>query len=813
MVLTPDFRPWRVLLGLGLVGTGFDCALAEETATPRPSAAVTYRRDIEPILKKYCHDCHADGMDKGGVAFDAFKSDAELMGQTKLWLAALKNTRAGLMPPKEEGARPSAAELDTLARWIKHEAFALDPENPEPGRVTVRRLNRVEYRNTIRDLLGYDFNAEAEFPPDDSGNGFDNNGDVLTVSPLLLEKYLAAAETIVDKALPKVGSVMRERSYTGKDFRGESGRVGAEQLSAKKPITVSKVVKIDQAATYQVVIELESRGSFDFDPARCDLVCRVDGEVHFKERIEWSERKTMRRELQFAWQPGDHVISFEVVPLPPGKMPDVKPDPFGPPAQTRVDARVAAVTVRGPLERRYWTVPENHARFFPAGPAPEDAPGRDRYARQILGRFAERAFRRPVSSAQVERLVGLARQGYEQQGRTFEEGVGRAMMAVLASPRFIFRLEEPVAGARGRVAPVDEFSLASRLSYFLWSTMPDETLFDLARRGELRSNLAAQVSRMLKDSRAQALVRNFTGQWLQARDVESVPINGRIVLGPDAPRNREGRIEFDGGFRRAMRSETELYFDHILQGDRSLLELIDSDYTFLNERLAQHYGIPGVTGDQLRLVRLPQGSVRGGVLTQGTVLAVTSNPTRTSPVKRGLFILDNFLGTPPPPPPANVPNLEDAKKEFKGREPRLSEMLALHRENKLCSSCHNRMDPLGLAFENFNALGGWRDTEARQTIDAAGELASGERFADVKALKQLLAGPRRADFYRCMAEKMLTYALGRGLEYYDVDTVDAIATRLEREQGRISVLLDGVIRSSAFQNQRIRPAGSSVSLR
>lgn len=813
MVPISELRLWRALLGVGLLGAGWGLVRASENATPRPTAAAAYRREVEPILKKYCHDCHADGMDKGGVAFDAFTSEAELVGQTKLWLAALKNTRAGLMPPKEEAARPSAAELETLARWIKYEAFALDPEHPEPGRVTVRRLNRVEYRNTIRDLMGYDFNAEAEFPPDDSGNGFDNNGDVLSVSPLLLEKYLAAAEAIVDKAVPKVGSVMRERTYSGKDFRSENGRVGAEQMSAKKPIVVSKGVRIDQAATYQVVIELESRGSFDFDPARCDLICRIDGREQFTDRIEWSERKTLRRELQFAWEPGEHVISFEVVPLEPVKTPEVKPDPFGPPAQTRVDARVASVTVRGPLEPRFWTVPENHARFFPAGPAPEDGPGRDRYARQILGRFAERAFRRPVPAEQVERLVGLARQAYGSQGRTFEEGVARAMMAVLASPRFIFRLEEPVAGASGPVAPVDEFTLASRLSYFLWSTMPDEALFELARRGELRRSLPAQVARMLKDSRAQALVRNFTGQWLQARDVEFVPINGRIVLGPDAPRNRDGRIEFDGAFRRAMRSETELYFDHILQGDRSLLELIESDYTFLNERLAQHYGIAGVTGEQMRLVRLPAGSVRGGVLTQGTVLAVTSNPTRTSPVKRGLFILDNILGTPPPPPPANVPNLEDAKKEFKGREPRLSEMLAVHRENAVCSSCHNRMDPLGLALENFNALGGWRDTEARQSIDASGQLASGERFSDVRTLKQLLAGPRRADFYRCMAEKLLTYALGRGLEFYDVETVDAIADRLERERGRISVLLDGVIQSAAFQNQRLQKPASAVSLR
>jgi hypothetical protein len=336
--------------------------------------------------------------------------------------------------------------------------------------------------------------------------------------------------------------------------------------------------------------------------------------------------------------------------------------------------------------------------------------------------------------------------------------------------------------------------------------MPDEELLQLAAKRGLRRDLQPQVERMLRDPRAQAFIRNFTGQWLQVRDVEFVPINARVVLGPDAPRNRDNRIEFDGPMRRLMRSETERYFEHIIRGDRSVLELLDSDYTFLNAQLARHYGVPGVEGDELRLVKLPAESPRGGVLTQGAILAVTSNPTRTSPVKRGLFVLENILGTPTPPPPPDVPDLEESRKEFGGREPKLSEMLALHRSNRLCNSCHSRMDPLGLAFENFNALGGWRDTEAQQPIDPSGQLITGEAFGNVRELKRILVRERQTDFYRCLTEKLLTYALGRGLDYHDVHAVDQIVERLARTDGRISALLLGVIESTPFQKQRTASA-------
>jgi hypothetical protein len=851
--LKPGFFAGVLLAGLSAGGL---------SAAPSPTAASTFHETVQPLLGKYCYECHGEGMDKGNVVFDEFESDAAMLERHDLWQAVLKNVRAGMMPPPDKDVpRPAPAEIAQLENWIKFQAFGLDSAKPDPGRVTTRRLNRIEYRNTIRDLMGIDFNSEVEFPPDDSGNGFDNNGDVLTLSPLLMEKYLAAAGVIVDRAVPKVPRVMRERIATGRDFRHSDGKRNAEQLSAREPAKVSHKFTVDEKDKYRLVIELEARGSFDYDPGHCKVIGRVDGKERFADEVVWQDRKTLLHDFTLTLSPGEHTVEFEIVPLalierpaakanpatptaapatlaanaspapisavvnavaagpatpPPGAAgrggaPGRGAVPAAPPAPTRLDVRVVSVALNGPVSPKRWVAPENHARFFPAGPAPAGKVERDQYAAEVLRRFAMRAFRRPVPEARVQQLVSVARQVYTQRGSTFEQGIGRAMMAVLASPRFLFRVEDtlPVAGIAA-TAPVDDYALASRLSYFLWSTMPDEELFALAAQGGLRAQLKPQVDRMLRDPKAQAFVRNFTGQWLQARDVEFVPINARVVLGPDAARNRDGRIEFDGTMRRLMRSETEMYFDYILREDRSVTELIDSDYTFLNATLARFYGEPELTGDELRRVQLSPTSPRGGVLTQGTVLAVTSNPTRTSPVKRGLFVLDNILGTPPPPPPPDVPALEEAKKDFGGREPRLSEMLERHRSDKLCNSCHQRMDPLGLAFENFNALGGWRDTEAGQPIATAGHLITGENFGSVRELKRVLANDRRMDFYRCLTEKLLTYAIGRGLDYPDVITVDQIVDRLTQADGRMSALVMGVIESAPFQQQRLTTSKLSL---
>jgi hypothetical protein len=648
----------------------------------------------------------------------------------------------------------------------------------------------------------------------------------------------------VRKAVPTVSRVIDSRVVPGRDFKRTAGTGDGASLSALRAATSAYTFSVAQKESYRLIIDLQVAGSFDFSPGHCRLIGRVDGQELLREDIVWRERLPLHYEFAQQWSAGKHEVSFEVEPLPPVSAPSTpvisaveenpatvavpaahaglainesatatRPAVNGAPAARAkkperkapsLSVRVDTVRVDGPVAERYWVAPANYARFFPKGPAPEAPAARFAYAREVLGAFAARAFRRPVEDAKVDQLARIARATYEQPGKSFEEGIGRAMLAVLASPRFLFLIEQPQpVRADEPFSPVDEYSLASRLSYFLWASMPDQELLDLAGRGELRHQLAAQVDRMLKDRRSQGLIRNFVGQWLQARDIETVPINARAVLGiKGKAENVSGPDDFNGPIRKAMRRETEMYFEYVMREDRSLLEFIDSDYTFLNEQLAAQYSISGVTGTDLRKVTLPSDSPRGGLLTQGTVLAVTSNPTRTSPVKRGLFILDNFLGTPPPPPPPNIPALESAGKEFKDHDPSLREMLTVHRANPLCASCHARMDPLGLALENFNAMGMWREKDASQPIDAAGQLITGESFKTVRDLKHILTHERQADFYRCMTEKLLTYALGRGLDYYDVHTVDEIVAQLTEQNGRFSVLLAGVINSAPFQKQR-----------
>jgi hypothetical protein len=849
------------------------------------SSLSEFRQSIQPVLKEFCYDCHGDGANKGKVAFDEFKSDQAVLEDHDLWLKALKNLRAGLMPPPKK-PQPSPGQKQQIERWIKSAVFAFDPQNPDPGRVTVRRLNRVEYRNTVRDLMGVDFDTEKEFPPDDAGYGFDNIGDVLTLPPMLLEKYLAAAKTVVTKAVPSVPGVPAEKVITGRSFSGGVGpfsrtnrnpmAVNALTLSYYEQASVTNIFRAEYAGRHQLLLDFTANERFvdnQFDYNKCRLVFKADGqELHSKEYTR-EGGKAFHYEFDQDWKAGGHELVIEVHPLTPDQK------------QVRsLTLRLDSVTVRGPLDSKYWVRPKNYDRFF-SKDTPRSASARRKYAREVLEPFVQKAYRRPVDAKTVDRLVALAESTYTQKGKTFEAGIGQAMVAVLASPRFLFR-EESVEPNVGKTHPlVDEYALASRLSYFLWSSMPDDELLRLAGEKKLRASLDEQKKRMLADPKSAALVRNFVGQWLQTRDIETVQIDARQVLfreltnapamtstpavdldrekrmarfrelrakeetndlamtaaekkelqqvhdglfGPGTQpvqttqtnqlaqtgrTNRFGgprgqfrtlRAEMTADLRRAMRQETEKTFDYILREDRSLLELLDSDYTFLNERLARHYGLTNlnVTGEELVLVKLPPDSPRGGVITHGSVLAVTSNPTRTSPVKRGLFILDNLLGTPPPPPPPDIPPLEDAAKAMKDKKLTLRETLALHREAPLCSSCHNRMDPLGLALDNFNAMGMWRDQEKGQPIDAAGKLLSGESFTNIKELKKILANNHKTEFYRTMTEKLLTYALGRGLEYYDVATVDGIVERLEKSNGRPSELLAGIIDSAPFQKTR-----------
>ncbi|MGE4178736.1 MAG: DUF1592 domain-containing protein [Limisphaerales bacterium] len=830
--------------------------------------ATRYATVVAPILKEFCHDCHGDGANKGGVTLDGFASEAALKADPELWLRALKNLRAGIMPPPRK-PQPSPEQRQRVEEWIKAEVFLADNANPDPGRVTVRRLNRVEYRNTVRDLLGVDFDTEKAFPPDDSGHGFDTIGDVLTLPPILLEKYLAAAREIVTKAVPFTSRVPAETVIPGRELlpgpeviesTNANRTVGSalalsyyEKASATARHTVAK------PGRFQVLLDFTANERYvdnQFDYNKCQLAFRIDGREVYRRDHAREGGKAFHEEFEVDWETGAHDFALEVLPLTPDQ------------TQVRsLSLRISSITVRGPMDPAHWIQPAHYSRIFPKEP-PDSPPARNEFARTLLEPFASRAFRRPVGSDTVDRLVALAESTYSRDGKTFEEGIGQAMVAVLASPRFLFReegtetpataLATGIGNGGGEVAKetgtrihpfIDEFALASRLSYFLWSSMPDAELFRLAGERMLRANLDAQVRRMLADSKAEELVRHFVGQWLQARDIETIQIDARQVLAreatpdPDQDRRRQRfrelrdrpetsltpeekkeleairgtffrrfgrapRAELTGDLRRAMRRETEMVFAHVLREDRSLLELLDSDYTFLNERLARHYGLTNlnVTGDAMVRVQLPPDSPRGGVLTQGTVLAVTSNPTRTSPVKRGLFILDNLLGTPPPPPPPDIPPLEDAAKAMKEKTLSLRETLALHREQPLCSSCHNRMDPLGLALENFNAMGMWRDQEGGKPIDATGTLMSGESFSQIRELKRILVENHAGQFYHTLTEKLLTYALGRGLDFHDVPTVDHIVQRLEAAGGRPSVLISALIESAPFQKTRALPA-------
>ncbi len=808
---------WNVAAFLAIVAAGTS-VLAQQ-----PGPTVAYPEHAQQFIKQYCLDCHNAETQEGKLRLDEHPNAEQLLQNKQLWWRVLKNVRAELMPPAKSD-QPSQAERKALAAWIERDVFGIDPQNPPAGPRSFRRLNRTEYRQTIRDLMGIDFNAEIVFPPDDTGFGFDNVGDALSISPMLLEKYVQAATAVVAEAVPTVTWIKPTRRITGHQFKSDQG-IDGDRIRHNQPTTVGYVFKAQHVGKYQIKIHERLHGSFDFHPGRYSIEFRIDDSVIHASQYKWEEHKDVVHNIEVDWTVGDHPFSVTLQTLADKESEEGK-DPAQGPDERFVSYQLVDVQIVGPVDSDLREHPDRYQRFFHRDepPAAQGDPTGDaqvrQYAREILERFATRAFRQPVASASIDRLVTMALVHQRDTSATFEAGIAKAMTAVLASPKFLFKLEAPLdAAALSATDPhpqssvlVSEHTLASRLSYFLWSSMPDETLFELAQQGKLRADLDHQVQRMLKDQRADAFAKNFVGQWLRARDVEHTSMDAVAALGyakefeelrqklqgrfgrrrggpPPDPETAKALARFreliamreklSPSVRTAMRRETEMSFEYIVSEDRSLVELLDADYVFVNSELAELYGIPNVRGKEMQRIKLPEGSPRGGVLTQGTMLLVTSNPTRTSPVKRGLFILDNLLGTPAPPAPPNVPALEDAQNRFGDRQPSLRELLAVHRENALCSSCHARMDPLGLALENFNAFGGFREVEAGGPIDASGELITGEKFSNVAELKRILATTRRADFYRCVTEKMLVFALGRGLDMQDEWTVDQIVGQLE----------------------------------
>ncbi len=745
---------------------------------------------IEPILVNHCYDCHGDGADKGDFAMDDFESVAEHLEDFDVWFEIWKNVRSNLMPPADK-PQLKTEEKEKVLAFIESAVFKIDSANPDPGRVTIRRLNREEYRHSIKDLLRYDFKVEDVLPADDTGYGFDTIGDVLSISPLLMEKYLEAATLIVEEAVPTDGPQIVEWWLDQKAFRDERGKdwsVDWMPFDHARKMQAKPWVSYDGEFEYRV--DFRIRGSDEATSHTATLKIGVDGETLAERKLGWdnSDRITLKTTAKL--KKGSEQILW--LSTETGEPPRE--------GENKLAIDVEAIRIRGPLDGSKKDYPWHVRHLFSKGPPPADENERDPYRRAILRQVATQAFRRPVDEATLDRLVALARQVDSIPDNGFEDGIAEAITAILVSPRFLLRAEiQPEPDNPGRIVPLDEYALASRLSYFLWDSIPDEELLKLAGEGKLRESLRGQVDRLLKDPKSDRFITNFVGQWLQARDVETVSLNERSLLGErDLAKAR--RI-FNGRLRQAMRFESEQFFAHVLRENRPAVELLTANYTFLNEPLAEWYGVEGVKGQHMRKVDLPEEARRGGLLAQATFHIVTSNPTRTSPVKRGLFVLENFLATPAPPAVPDVPPLEESAKG-KNRDLPLREILKIHAEEKVCASCHARMDPIGLALENYNAMGLWRDEEKGQPIDASGQLMTGEQFTNAQELSQILASARKEEFHRALAEKLMTYAVGRGIEYFDAPTIDKIVADAEKSGGSLRQIVYGIVESAPFQKRR-----------
>ena len=752
----------------------FFVVLPQSASAAAKSKSIDFNKQVVPLLDKYCYSCHGNGKHKGDVALDTYKSLDEIVADSATWSKVLQNLNTHVMPP-EKKPQPTLSERELITHWIEVEIFKCDCDKPDPGRVTIRRLNRAEYNNTIRDLVGVKFEPAEDFPADDSGYGFDNIGDVLSVPPVLLEKYLAAAEKIMEEAIvTEDPMVARTRRYEAHKLDGSApGEMtdgGARRLSREGDIFVQHVFK--QAGEYALRAHAygEQAGG---EPPKMKFRLGEQDLQTFEVPVESGGEKTY--EVRVKVPAGTNRFSAAYL--------NNYVNRTDPDRKKRGDRNLVIewMEIAGPLDVPLPPPLETHGRIFFRGSSPTN---RLAYAREIIERFTTRAYRRPVTAEEVSRLLRFT-EGAIKRGDSFERGVQLALEAVLISPHFLFRGElQPEPDNPRSVHPINEFALASRLSYFLWSSMPDEELFAQARAGTLRRNLDRQVLRLLKDPKSRALVDNFAGQWLQLRNLR--------IATPDA----KTFPDFDDRLRADMEEETERFFENLIRADRSVLEVLSADYTFINERLARHYGIQGVSGDAFQRVSL-KDTGRAGVLTHGSVLTLSSNPTRTSPVKRGKYVLENLLGTPPPPAPPDVPELPENK--LTGS---LRQRMEAHRENPSCASCHARMDPIGFGLENFDGTGAFRVKDEGFAIDPSGQLVSGESFKGATELASILAKKKRDEFVRCLSEKLLTYALGRGMEFYDKCALDEITKGTGKGGHRFSALVQAIVKSVPFQQRR-----------
>ena len=774
-------------LALAWLGLALPGAAGAQTRSPEQS-----------LVNRYCLACHNDRALQGGLSLEAAPLD-DVAGHAEVWERVVRKLRAGAMPPAGS-ARPEAAAYQGLLDTIETALDARADAAPDPGRTdTFRRLNRTEYRNAVRDLLALDIDAAALLPRDDASYGFDNVG-VVELSPTLMERYLAAAQKISRLAVGSSAIVPGSRVVTLRPDLTQEVHLEGLPFGTRGGATVDHTFPLDGEYEFEVRLARNRNENVEGlrDPHVVEML--LDGErlklftvVPDRNRLGGyyaDEGVDRHLNLRLHVTAGPHAVGAAFLRKNAALIESERQPyqaQFNQDRHPRQQPAVHSISISGP--------------FNPSGAG--DTPSRDRIftcrpsaaadeadcAARILSTLARRAYRRPVSYGDIEMPLWFFERGRADGG--FEAGIELALRALLTSPEFLFRIEEdPEDAAPGTPYRLGDLALASRLSFFLWSSIPDDELLDLAEAGKLGDPAVreAQVRRMLADPRAETLTTNFAGQWLHLRNLETAAPNLRRF--PD----------FDDNLRQAFRRETELLFGSVVGEDRSVLDLLQADYTFLNERLARHYGIPGVYGSGFRRVELPAGSPRGGLLGHGSILTVTSYATRTSPVLRGKWILDNLIGMPPPPPPASVPPLDEPEPGVAARSMR--ERMEAHRVNPACAACHRLMDPAGLSMENFDAIGRWRDRgEDWSPIDARGSIPGGGDFDGMAGLRDaVLARPHV--FAGTVAEKLLTYALGRGLDHNDGPAVRRIVRGAAGDDYRFSSLVLGIVESTPFQMRR-----------
>ncbi len=757
--------------------------------------AVEYRR----LVDQYCVGCHNQAIVNSSpeVVSDPLSAQLRAVGLTldtldlgdvaahgQEWEKVVRKLRAGLMPPAG-AARPEPSQLDGLRNWLEAELDQAAANNPDPGRTaSLHRLNRAEYQNAIRDLLDLDIDVDQYLPADDASYGFDNIGGVLRMSQSLLERYLEAARRISRSAVGKAPPVPFSETFRTQQDEQQHEQVPGLPFGTRGGLRVD--YQFPQDADYELGIQLGGmRGVQD----EHTLVVTLDGAA-----LETLPVTESEFQLSVPVSAGPHALGVTFRARPPLLVEQVR-ERFQNPRTAGNGGGplgampfVSSVTLAGPYNARGPGDTPSRRRLFSCDPA--SAAAELDCARRILSRLARQAYRRPVTEEDVETLLEFYRRGSRTAG--FEDGIELALRRLLVSPEFLVRIEaDPVDIAAGTPYRISDLELASRLSFFLWSSIPDEELLRAAEHGELHDplELARQTRRMLADPRSQSLTSNFAGQWLQLRNLATVYRPGEPYA-----------VEFDETLRQAMITETELFFDSIVREDRSVLELLSADYTFLNGRLAGHYDIANIQGSHFRRVMLPADSPRRGLLGHGSILTLTSHAIRTSPVLRGKWILNNILGTPPPDPPPNVPALDDGKTS--ARVATMRERMAAHRSNPVCAACHNMIDPTGFALEGFDAIGRYRQVDRWfNEIDTSGVLPDGTSFDGVAELRQaLVAEPDR--FVSTFAEKLMTYALGRGLDYYDMPILRQLVQDSAANGHSMQALIVGIVGSYPFLHRR-----------